>query len=84
MNKITTLGIDLAKNVFQLHGVDSAGRVVLSREVRRAQLMNTIARLAPCVIGIEACGGSHYWARRFGEHGHLRIPAIVNALSTRS
>ena len=70
MNKITTLGIDLAKNVFQLHGVDSAGRLVLSREVRRAQLMKVIAQLAPCVIGIEACGSGHYWARRFGEHGH--------------
>ena len=70
MNKITTLGIDLAKNVFQLHGVDAAGKVVLRREVRRAQLMKTIAQLEPCLIGIEACGGAHYWARRFAEHGH--------------
>ena len=59
MNKITTLGIDLAKNVFQLHGVDAAGKVVLRREVRRAQLMKTIAQLEPCLIGIEACGGAH-------------------------
>ena len=70
MNKTTTLGIDLAKSVFQLHGIDSAGKVVLRREVRRAQLMKTIAQLEPCLIGIEACGGAHYWARRFGEHGH--------------
>ena len=70
MNKITTLGVDLAKNVFQLHGVDAAGTVVLSREVRRAQLMKSVAQLAPCVIGIEACGSAHYWARRFAEHGH--------------
>ena len=70
MNKTTTLGIDLAKSVFQLHGVDSAGKVVLRREVRRAQLMKTIAQLEPCLIGIEACGGTHYWARRFSEHGH--------------
>ena len=70
MNKITTLGVDLAKNPFQLHGVDRAGKVVLRREVRRAQLMKTIAQLEPCVIGIEACGGAHYWARRFSEHGH--------------
>lgn len=70
MNKITTLGIDLAKNVFQLHGVDASGMVVLRREVRRAQLMKTIARLEPCLIGIEACGGSHYWARRFAACGH--------------
>src|ERR1700687_769324 len=70
VNKITTLGVDLAKNLFQLHGVDRAGKVVLRREVRRAQLMRTIAQLEPCVIGIEACGGAHYWARRFAEHGH--------------
>jgi transposase len=70
VNKITTLGVDLAKNLFQLHGVDLAGKVVLCREVRRAQLMKTIAQLDPCLIGIEACGGAHYWARRFAEHGH--------------
>jgi transposase len=70
VSKVTTLGIDLAKNVFQLHGVDAAGTVVLRREVRRMQLMKTIAQLPPCLIGIEACGGAHYWARRFGEHGH--------------
>lgn len=70
MNKITTLGIDLAKNVFQLHGVNSAGKAVLRREVRRAQLMKTVAQLEPCLIGIEACGGTHHWARRFAEHGH--------------
>jgi len=70
VNKITTLGVDLAKNVFQLHGVDLAGTVVLRREVRRAQLVKTIAQLQPCLIGVEACGGAHYWARRFAEHGH--------------
>jgi transposase len=70
VNKITTLGIDLAKTVFQLHGVDWAGNVVLCREVRRAQLMKTIAQLEPCLIGIEACGGANYWARRFAEFGH--------------
>ncbi len=70
MNKITTLGVDLAKSVFQLHGIDLVGKVVLRREVRRAQLMKSIAQLEPCVIGIEACGSAHYWARRFSEHGH--------------
>ena len=62
--------IDLAKSVFQLHGIDSAGQVVLRREVLRAQLMKTIAQLEPCLIGIEACGSTHYWARLFGEYGH--------------
>ena len=70
MDKITTLGVDLAKNLFQLHGVEAGGKVVLRREVRRAQLMKTIAQIEPCLIGIEACGGAHYWARRFAEHGH--------------
>jgi transposase len=70
VKKITTLGVDLAKNVFQLHGVDPAGKVGLRREVRRAQLMQTMAQLEPCLIGIEACGGAHYWARRFAEFGH--------------
>jgi transposase len=60
VNKITTLGVDLAKNLFQLHGVDLAGKVVLRREARRTQLMKTIAQLDPCLIGIEACGGAHY------------------------
>lgn len=70
MNKITTLGIDLAKNVFQLHGVDAFGKVVLRRTVRRAQLMQVIAQLPACLIGMEACGGANYWARRFSEHAH--------------
>ncbi len=70
MNKITTLGVDLEKKLFQLHGVDMAGKVLLCREARRAQLMKTIAQMEPCLIGIEGCGGAHYWARRFAEHGH--------------
>jgi transposase len=70
VNKITTLGVDLAKNLFQSHGVDRAGKGVLRREVRRAQLMKTIAQLEPWVIGTEACGGAHYWVRRFAERGH--------------
>ena len=70
MNKVTTLGIDLAKTVFQLHGVDLTGKVVWRREVRRAQLTKIVAQLEPCLIGIEACGGANYWARRFAEFGH--------------
>jgi transposase len=70
VNKITTLGVDLAKSIFQLHGINLTGNMVLRRKVRRAQLMKTIAQLEPCLIGIEACGSTHYWAPRFGEHGH--------------
>jgi transposase len=70
MEEITTLGIDLAKRVFALHGVDGGGRVVLRRTVRRDQLMEIVARLPRCLIGMEACAGAHDWARRFREFGH--------------
>src|SRR3970040_2376055 len=80
MEKITTVGIDLAKSVFSLHGVDGAGRVVLRRTVRRDQLLGVVASLSPCLIGMEACSGSHEWGRRFQEHGHtvrLMAPKFV-------
>src|SRR5688572_323700 len=70
MAKVTTLGIDLAKKVFALHGVDCAGRVVLRRTVRRDQLVEVVALLSPCLIGMEAGSGAHEWARRFGQFGH--------------
>ena len=59
MEKVTTLGIDLAKSVFSLHGVDGAGRVVLRRTLRRDQLVQAVAVLPPCLIGMEACSGAH-------------------------
>jgi transposase len=66
----TTLGIDVAKNVFQLHGVGAQGRAVLSRRVRRQQLLDTVANLPACVIEMEACGSAHYWGRAFEQVGH--------------
>src|SRR6266851_7214134 len=78
MEKITTVGIDLAKRVFALHGVDGAGRVGLRKTVRREQLVETVAALPPCLIGMEACSGAHEWARRFQELGHtVRLMAPV-------
>lgn len=80
MSEITTVGIDLAKSVFSLHGVDGAGCVVLRRTVRRDQLVEVVARLAPCVIGMEACSGAHEWGRRFQALGHtvrLMAPKFV-------
>ena len=80
MEKITTVGIDLAKNVFSLHGVDGAGRVALRKTVRRDRLVETVAGLSPCLIGMEACSGAHEWGRRFQEHGHtvrLMAPKFV-------
>ena len=70
MDKVTTMGIDLAKNVFSIHGVDEAGRVVLRKTVTRARLMPLVAQLPACLIGLEACSGAHEWARRFQELGH--------------
>jgi len=68
---IVTLGIDLAKNVFALHGVDAAGKPALVRPaVARAKLLELIASLAPCLIGMEACSGAHHWAREFARFGH--------------
>lgn len=67
---VTTLGIDLAKKVFQVHGVDESGEVVLRRKLSRTKLLPFLANLPACVIGLEACGGAHYWAREMSKLGH--------------
>src|SRR5712691_11548790 len=80
MEKVTTLGIDLAKSVFSLHGVDEKGQVMLRRTVRRDQLVKVVAGIAPCLIGMEACSGAHEWGRRFQGLGHtvrLMAPKFV-------
>jgi transposase len=64
------IGLDIAKNVFQVHGVDAHGNVVLRRQLRRGQVENFFARLPACTVGIEACGGAHHWARLLGRYGH--------------
>jgi transposase len=78
---IVTLGIDLAKNVFAVHGVDATGRAALVRpSVARAKLLELVASLPPCLIGMEACSGAHHWARLFAAHGHtvrLMAPKFV-------
>jgi len=68
--KITTIGIDLAKEVFQIHGVDVHGKAVLRKQLRRSEMARFFANLEPCLIGMEACGSSHHWARKLGEFGH--------------
>lgn len=70
MKEITTVGLDLAKNVFQVHAVDAEGAVVIRRQVRRAQMLVFFSRLTPCLIGMEACAGAHYWARELTKLGH--------------
>ena len=70
MKKITTVGIDLAKSVFQLHGVDENGVVRLRKQVRRAQLLQTLAQLPPSLIGMESCGSAQHWRRELEKLGH--------------
>jgi transposase len=80
MKEISVLGLDLAKTVFQIHGVDSQGEVVIRKQLRRSQLRQYFARLKPCLIGMEACGGAHYWSRELTRLGHcvrLMAPAFV-------
>ena len=68
--QVTTVGLDLAKNVFQVHGVTADGTVVFNRSVRRAQLLPFFEKLPPCLVGMEACGSSHHWAREISKLGH--------------
>lgn len=78
--QITTIGIDLAKTIFQVHGVTRDGEVAFNRTLRRAQVLSFFAKLEPCLIGMEACGTSHYWAREISALGHqvrLMPPAYV-------
>jgi transposase len=69
--KITTIGIDLAKVVFQIHGVDERGKVSVRKQLKRAEMSKYFANLEPCLIGMEACGSAHYWARKLEGYGHM-------------
>ena len=66
----TTLGIDIAKTVFQLHGTDGHGKLALKKRLRRKQLLTYMQQLPPCLVGMEACAGAHYWAKKFQSYGH--------------
>ncbi len=70
MSEVTTIGLDLAKTVFQVHGVDASGRAVIRRQLRRGQVLAFFKKLPPCLVGIEACATSHYWAREIAKLGH--------------
>jgi transposase len=70
MNEITTVGLDLAKHVFQVHGVDANGATVLRKQLRRGQVLAFFAKMPPCLIGLEACATAHHWARELGALGH--------------
>ena len=78
--KITTIGMDLAKNVFQVHGADAKGKTAVKKVLKRAQVLPYFANLPPCLIGMEACGSAHYWARKLQALGHtvkLMAPQFV-------
>lgn len=85
--EITTIGLDIAKNVFQVHGVNCEGKVVLRRKVKRDQLLTLLGEMQPCLIGIEACATAHHWARQLQAFGHevrLMPPAYVKAYVKRN
>ena len=78
--KITTVGIDLAKSVFQVHGVDERSKTVLKKQLKRQQVLGFFSNLPLCLIGMEACGGAHFWAHRLQAQGHsvrLMAPQFV-------
>ncbi len=80
MGQVVTIGLDIAKSVFQVHGVDAEGAVVIRQKLPRARLLSFFAKLEPCLVGIEACGASHHWAReltRLGHEARLMPPSYV-------
>jgi hypothetical protein len=85
--QVSTIGVDLAKNVFQVHGVDSAGKVVITRQLRRKQVIDFFSKIPPCLVGMEACGTAHHWAREVSKLGHtvrLMPPSYVKGYVKRS
>jgi transposase len=85
--QITTIGLDLAKNVFQVHGVDEVGKLTITRQLRRGQLIEFFKKLPPCLVGMEACATAHYWARELIKLGHtvrLMPASYVKAYVKRS
>ena len=80
MQTVTTIGLDIAKSVFQVHGVDAAGQVVIRRQLKRRYVLTFFQKLPSCLVGIEACASSHYWSRELQALGHsvrLMPPAYV-------
>src|SRR5882757_1010221 len=83
--QVSTIGVDLAKNVFQVHGVDSAGKVVITRQLRRKQVIEFFSKIPACLVGMEACGTAHHWAREVSKLGHtvrLMPPSWATAIAS--
>ena len=86
MQQVTTIGLDLAKDVFQIAGHGAGAKSLFNRQLKRRQVLPTFAKLPPCLIGMEACAGAHYWARELGALGHtvkLMPPRQVKAFVKR-
>jgi transposase len=80
MQTVTTIGLDIAKSVFQIHGIDAAGNVTVCRKLKRRYVLPFFQQLPPCLVGIEACASSHHWSRALQALGHtvrLMSPAYV-------
>src|SRR2546429_5784820 len=87
MGEVSTIGLDIAKSVFQVHGVDADGTVIIRKRITRAKLLEFFATLPACLVGIEACPSAHYWSRRLQALGHtvrLMPPSYVKAYVKRS
>ena len=69
MKTVSTIGLDIAKSVFQIHGIDAAGSIVIRQQLKRGRVLAFFAKLSPCVVGIEACAPSHHWARALTKLG---------------
>jgi transposase len=85
--QVSTIGVDLAKNVFQVHGVDSGGKVVITRQLRRKQVMDFFSKIPACLVGKEARGTAHHWAREISKFGHIVLlmpPSYVKGYVKRS
>jgi transposase len=83
MQTITTIGLDIAKSVFQVHGVDVGGQVIVRRQLKRRYVLTFFQKLSPCLIGIEACGSAHHWSRELqalGSHRAVDPTGLCEAL----
>jgi transposase len=84
---VTTIGLDLAKSVFQVHGIDIRGKAVITKQLRRSKVLEFLANLPPCLVGMEACASAHHWAREISRLGHdvrLMPPGYVKPYVKRS
>ena len=74
MEKITIIGLDLAKSVFQIHAITEDGHIAVRRALRRSQVLEFFRHIEPCLVGMEACGSAHYWANAIGKPGRQKLP----------